>query len=94
MPIKPDEGLTPDEWSQRSRHSVPGMAYFAGTAPRKTFCDNCTFFSFEHVGHMPGARCAKYRELTGKWHSRPLPPTTPACKYFEPVKKRQHKPAE
>jgi hypothetical protein len=86
MPIKPDDNPLPIDELQR--RTVPGMAYFAGTSVRRTFCDNCAFFTFEHTRtHRAGARCAKYFELTGRWHAAPLPPTTPACKYFKPASK-------
>jgi hypothetical protein len=44
MPIKPDDNPLPIDELQR--RSVPGMAYFAGTSVRRTFCDNCAFFTF------------------------------------------------
>ena len=79
-------GFTPD-LSRCIQQSVPGMAHFAGTGPAGATCKTCAHLGYERLTpsllakHFGG--CAKFRKLTGRHGPRAIPPSTPACRYFE-----------
>ena len=61
--------------------TVPGMAHFAGGGPPGAICAHCAHWqrpapNRKHI-------CQKFVELTPKGPAKPVPGTTPACKYFE-----------
>ena len=76
-----DPFLTRDANSERDQHTLPGMAHFAGTGPKRAVCGGCAYWV--PPPNRAGERCAKYTELMGgKWHYRVIPFHTPACKYW------------
>ena len=73
------DGLT--DRTPNYEQSVPGMAYFSGTGPPGTTCDNCVFFKIETESHSRGS-CLKYVEFTGKIGPK-FYRYKSSCKYFE-----------
>jgi hypothetical protein len=65
-----------------------GMAHFASTRPDNATCRECLSWCinqskpYARTGELKPQPCAKFAALTGAAGPR-VPPTAPACKYFE-----------
>jgi hypothetical protein len=79
----------------------PGMAFFAGTGPAGSTCENCAFRGYsrrstsdvwnpatqEYVAsYYRVTACAKFRDLTGA-HGPNICGNLHACKYFQKKEK-------
>ena len=58
----------------------PGMAYWLGTGPPDTLCEQCSFYGYDI--QYPNS-CHRYFLLTTQ-HGAPLPISTPSCLRFRP----------
>jgi hypothetical protein len=94
MGILPTRNLTggyAPTLAEQLRQSLAGMAHFAGSGPAGTVCGGCVFLADLSVGRPGRVRrrrhpgCRKFFQMTGK-HGDALPPHTPSCRYYEPVK--------
>ena len=87
------EGAPFDEiLAYQIRTTRPGMAHWANSGPFGATCGECAHFGCrkqvrDAAGNIVSTTrvkggCAKFLALTGK-HGPAVPPSTPACKYFE-----------
>ena len=60
--------------------TVLGMAHFAGSGPRGAICAHCAHW--QASAHGRKHICHRYRELMPRGTAKPVPGTTPACRYF------------
>jgi len=81
MPLKNDTLHSTEFDMNHARASVPGMAYFAHTGPRRTTCGDCEYLQ-PHIGKPTQNRCQKYFWMMRQWGKVHLPASTPSCKYF------------
>lgn len=58
-------------------HKHGSYAFFPGTGPDGKFCMSCDLLT----PGKGGFRCAKFREITGRW-GHPINEGTPSCKYY------------
>lgn len=73
------------------RHTVRGMAHFAGSGPLDAVCGQCTHFGGKRPrrdrvdGEFKKHLCRAYTFVSGGQRATTgIPPRTPACRYFEP----------
>jgi hypothetical protein len=68
----------------------PGMAFWAGTGPKRTTCRECEHYEFNGYksnrgthrgGTLKNGKCEKYATMMEKDGSK-IPFDTPSCKYF------------
>jgi hypothetical protein len=81
------------EFDRLVKQTLPGMAHWAGTGPAGTTCEQCRFFGYSvplrnGAGNTVGTKnhpksCHRFFELM-KQHGKPLMPSTPSCRHFEP----------
>lgn len=72
------------ELARLVRATPHGMAHWAGTGPAGATCGRCTHYGYSvWTGHRKPNNCALYYSRMGVHGRRPLPETTPSCKYFE-----------
>jgi hypothetical protein len=60
--------------------TVPGMAHFAGTGPSGATCAHCVHW--QNSVHGRKHICRKHEDLMGRSSTKPVPGTTPSCRYF------------
>ena len=69
------------EYYKRLIEATPsGMAYWSGTGPVGTVCEQCSFYGYDI--QYPNS-CHRYFLLTTQ-HGAPLPISTPSCLRFQP----------
>jgi hypothetical protein len=68
------------EYYKRLVEATPsGMAYWSGTGPVGTVCEQCSFYGYDI--QYPNS-CHRYFLLTTQ-HGAPLPIPTPSCSFFK-----------
>ena len=73
-----------EEERRRRWATLPGMASWAGAVPGKHCCE-CAFWpsaGYNANGARRASPCDKYRQMMHGRPGKPVPPYTPACKYF------------
>jgi hypothetical protein len=74
-PIETDPAL------KRLIEATPsGMAYWSGTGPPGTVCEQCSFYGY---GTQHRNSCYRYYEAKME-HGAAFPAETPSCKHFQP----------
>ena len=87
--MKRVDKLTRSNGDMTRESIVKGMAYFPGTGPAHTFCQQCRCFN-DGMRPLPRGKfgltlkqsCAKFKAMTG--HDGPaFDGSMPSCKYFD-----------
>lgn len=66
--------------TKEQTETYPGMAHFAGTGPKHTWCSGCTHL-FEERG---ATYCNKYTLMMGK-RGKPIAPRNKSCRHYDGV---------
>jgi len=69
---------TNPELEELVRNTPRGMAHWSGTGPADATCGKCRFLVKD--------RCSEFAQMMSKQGGK-IPPETPACRYFERMRK-------